>query len=129
MPTAQTTTPIVQCRGFSPALAGFKQEVNSKHSELPRENPGSKWPKTSFGAVKDNQRLTPENLSALMDLCRQVTSSYVSRTLDRAAVNKRLTSYPVTLFRAFSEAVQDHSNRVLVHHLDVVLYKCRSALL
>ena len=81
---------LVQCRGFTPALAGLKHEVNSRHSELPRENPGSKWPKTSFGAVKDNQRLTPENLSVLMDLCRQVTSSHVSRTLDHAAAKKAI---------------------------------------
>ncbi len=60
----------MQYRGFSPALAGLKQELNSKHPELPRENSGSKWPKTSLGALKDNQRLTPEHLSVLLKLCR-----------------------------------------------------------
>ena len=66
----------MQYRGFSPALAGLKHELNSRHSELPRENPGSKWPKTSVGALKDNQRLTPEHLSVLLKLCRQVLSAF-----------------------------------------------------
>ncbi|KAA6429592.1 MAG: hypothetical protein FRX49_00026 [Trebouxia sp. A1-2] len=79
----------MQYRGFSPALAGLKQELNSKHPELPRENPGSKWPKSSLGALRDNQRLTPEHLS-------------------------------------FDESLQNEVDKVLVDHLLVVFYKCRS---
>lgn len=84
-------------KGFSPALAGLKHELNSRHSELPRENPGSKWPKTSVGALKDNQRLTPEHLSVLLKLCR-----------------------------SFNESLQNEANKVLVDHLLIVFYKCRS---
>ncbi|KAL0029394.1 hypothetical protein WJX77_004302 [Trebouxia sp. C0004] len=84
-------------RGFSPALAGLKQELNSKNPELPRENPGSKWPKTSFGALKDNQRLTPEHLSVLLKLCR-----------------------------IFNESLQTEAKKLLVDHLLIVIYKCRS---
>ncbi|DBA97851.1 TPA: hypothetical protein ACH3X3_012715 [Trebouxia sp. C0006] len=88
----------MQYRGFSPALAGLKQELNSKHPELPRENSGSKWPKTSLGALKDNQRLTPEHLSVLLKLCR-----------------------------SFSKFLQTDGNGVLVDHLLIVFYKCRCA--
>ncbi|DBA70060.1 TPA: hypothetical protein ACH3X2_012307 [Trebouxia sp. C0005] len=87
----------MQYRGFSPALAGLKQELNSKHPELPRENPGSKWPKSSLGALRDNQRLTPEHLSVLLKLCR-----------------------------SFDESLQNEVDKVLVDHLLVVFYKCRS---
>lgn len=62
---------LLKRRGFPPALAQYKSSLNSLCPELPKENPGSKWPKTSLGALKDHQRLTPEQLSVLMALCRQ----------------------------------------------------------
>lgn len=37
---------------------------------LPRENPGSRWPKTSLGALKDGARLTPEQLQTLNAICK-----------------------------------------------------------
>ena len=68
----QLSSDALQCRGFSPALTKLKEELSEQHPELPRENPGSRWPKTSLGALRDDQRLTPGNLRTLMDLCRQV---------------------------------------------------------
>ena len=57
-------------RGFPPALVRLKQQLDRRHGSLPKENPGSKWPKTSLGAVKDGYRLTPEQLHTLLRICR-----------------------------------------------------------
>ena len=61
---------IFACRGFPPALMRLKAAVSAAHPGLPRENPGSRWPKTSLGAVRDKQRLTPEQLTALIAICK-----------------------------------------------------------
>lgn len=37
---------------------------------LPPENPGSKWPKTTLGALRDGTRLTPEQLQQLNAICK-----------------------------------------------------------
>lgn len=37
---------------------------------LPKENPGSRWPKTSLGALKDGARLTPDQLDKLNAICK-----------------------------------------------------------
>ena len=51
-------------------LVQLKQAVSAMHPSLPRENPGSKWPKTSLGAVKDRKRLTPAQLEKLIAICK-----------------------------------------------------------
>lgn len=57
-------------RGFPPALVCLKQQIGDYYSSLPKENPGSKWPKTSLGALKEGRRLTPEQLKTLNATCR-----------------------------------------------------------
>ncbi len=58
------------CRGFPPALVNLKQQLSEHHPTLPKENPGSRWPKTSLGALKDGTRLTPDQLNTLLAICR-----------------------------------------------------------
>jgi hypothetical protein len=57
-------------RGFPPALTQLKQQLSDTYPALPRENPGSRWPKTSLAALKDNQRLSPEQLERLTVICK-----------------------------------------------------------
>lgn len=47
----------------------LKEGLNSV-TGLPKENPGSMWPKTTFGCLRDGRRLTPEQLATLLELCR-----------------------------------------------------------
>lgn len=39
-------------------------------SGLPAEYSGSKWPKTSLGALHDKARLTPQQLEVLNAICK-----------------------------------------------------------
>ena len=57
-------------------LVQLKQAVSAMHPSLPRENPGSKWPKTSLGAVKDRRRLTPAQLETLITICKCAPGNY-----------------------------------------------------
>lgn len=63
-------------RGLPPALAKLKQDINEYHEGLPAENPGSKWPKTSLGAVKDGKRLNPQQLETLLHICREESGRF-----------------------------------------------------
>ena len=42
--------------GFPPGLAGAKAALAEQGLPLKKENFGSKWPKTTLGAVKDDAR-------------------------------------------------------------------------
>lgn len=62
--------------GFTDELLTLKTTLDKLYgSVLPKENPGSKYPKTTVGALSDGQRLTYEELCDLRDICR----SYQSR--------------------------------------------------
>ena len=61
---------LIAHRGFPEALLLLKSSLESTHPALPKENSGSKWPKTTLGALRDKQRLTPDQLEALNRLCR-----------------------------------------------------------
>lgn len=58
------------------------------HPTLPKENPGSKWPKTSLGAVRDGKRLTPEQLELLLRICRDEGENLQSGGLKPLEVNR-----------------------------------------
>ena len=63
------------CRGFPLALKDLKNNVDRVLPGLPKENPGSMWPKTTLAPLKDGRRLTPEQLKLLMDICKCVPHS------------------------------------------------------
>ncbi|GBF97525.1 hypothetical protein Rsub_10448 [Raphidocelis subcapitata] len=87
--------------GFPPALVTLKDDVSSFYSCLPRENPGSRWPKATLGALRDGRRLTPQELAALKDVCRGCSG-------------------------IFQTPGQPKRQAVLVDRLAAVVYECRS---
>lgn len=76
------------CRGFPPAITQLKGVLERMHPTLPKENPGSKWPKTSLGAVRDGKRLTPEQLELLLRICRDEGENLQSGGLKPLEVNR-----------------------------------------
>ena len=58
------------CSGFPRALIDLKEALAAACSALPPENPGSKWPKTTLGALNNGARLTPEQLAQLNTICK-----------------------------------------------------------
>lgn len=65
-------------RGFPPALTGLKAQLGEHYTALPPENPGSRWPKSSLGAVKEGKRLSPEQLDKLNTICRSEKCLYMA---------------------------------------------------
>ncbi|CAL5222100.1 g4409 [Coccomyxa viridis] len=63
--------PTLVFRGFPPAITQLKGVFERMHPTLPKENPGSRWPKTSLGALRDAKRLTPDQLKLLLKICRE----------------------------------------------------------
>jgi hypothetical protein len=62
--------------GFPPQLASLKASLAEAHGEaLPKESPGSRWPKTSLGCMRDGRRLTPEELQTLLRACREESAA------------------------------------------------------
>ncbi|GJP34149.1 hypothetical protein CLOM_g18607, partial [Closterium sp. NIES-68] len=55
--------------GIPPALCELKDRMGATLSSMVPENPGSRWPKTTLACLRDDQRLTPEQLSTLRDIC------------------------------------------------------------
>jgi len=62
--------------GFPPALVELKERIERAHPCLPKESPGSKWPKTTLAALKDGKRLTPQQLGVLNDLCSRESAAF-----------------------------------------------------
>lgn len=58
------------CSGFPKVLVDLKKRLVEHWTVLPKENPGSLWPKTTLAPLKDDQRLTPEQLQRLLQICR-----------------------------------------------------------
>jgi hypothetical protein len=54
----------------------LKQRIAAAHPALPPENPGSRWPKTSLGCLKDGCRLTPEQLQVLCRVCEEQSADF-----------------------------------------------------
>mmetsp|Transcript_36916 Transcript_36916/g.82098 ORF Transcript_36916/g.82098 Transcript_36916/m.82098 type:complete len:272 (-) Transcript_36916:18-833(-) len=87
--------------GFSPALTDLKDHINTSITSLPKENAGSKWPKTSLGALKEGVRLTPAQTDKLLEICRMHSG-------------------------AFQTPQAPRSQMVVVDNLSVIFYECRS---
>lgn len=56
--------------GWSPAVKDLKDRISRAHPTLPKESPGSQWPKTSIGCLRDGVTLTKDQFSALASLCK-----------------------------------------------------------
>ncbi|KAG2424520.1 hypothetical protein HXX76_014401 [Chlamydomonas incerta] len=77
--------------GFPPALTALKQSINDTVSGLPAEYSGSKWPKTSLGALHDKARLTPQQLETLNAICKEESAKFSQEADDQAVYVDRLT--------------------------------------
>ena len=63
--------------GFTPPLASIKRALNESALPLCRESFGSKWPKTTLGAVADDAPpLTAAQLAALKALCLRHSQAF-----------------------------------------------------
>jgi len=56
--------------GFTPSLVDLKQRITALHSALPPEAPGSLWPKTTIGCLRDGVSILPDQFQALNELCK-----------------------------------------------------------
>lgn len=89
--------PTLAYQGFSNILLQIKQEIQAAVPSLCDENPGSLWPKTSLGALKDNKFLDWQHAVKLRNICT-----------------------------AFNEKVEKASAVFKISQLSVVLFQCRS---
>ena len=55
--------------GFSKCILDLKANLETKFTSLPAENEGSKWPKTTLGALNQGRVLTLAELASIRDLC------------------------------------------------------------
>ncbi|ELR16682.1 uncharacterized protein ACA1_089300 [Acanthamoeba castellanii str. Neff] len=62
-------------RGFPCSLVDLKQHIGHHFPELPPENPGSKWPKTTLGALAEGSPpLTLDQLRTLKRVCDECSA-------------------------------------------------------
>jgi len=66
--------------GFPDALLELKSHIADLYPGLVKEYPGSKWPKTSIGCLRDNKRLSREDLEKLRNICSEENSNLISTT-------------------------------------------------
>jgi hypothetical protein len=108
--------------GFPPQLAQLKAALTDAHGNdgaLPKESPGSRWPKSSIGCVRDGKRLTPEQLELLLRACKEESAALFGGGGDDAGASAAAaSSAPAT---ATSSPLQ-----VAVRNLSVLTYECRS---
>jgi hypothetical protein len=55
--------------GFSKSILDMKASLEARFPSLPAENEGSKWPKTTLGALNQGRVLTLAELASIRDLC------------------------------------------------------------
>ena len=104
--------------GFPPSLVQAKTKIASNNNNndgvmlhLKEENFGSKWPKTTLGAVNDGvDELTLEQFERLRDLCKQYSKRIITASSSEQSSQKHATA---------------ESNRIKVATLSVVQYACR----
>ena len=95
-------------QGFPPVLADLKRRIAETFPALPPEKPGSKWPKTTLGCLKEGARLTPDQLRTLTQLSKKF-DIYMDYT--------QLGLSPLATTNPWFEPVDS---------LSVVLFQCRS---
>ncbi len=57
--------------GFSRTLLSIKQKIEEEIPGLTPENPGSKWPKTSLGCLREHVKLSDNQVRKLRKICEQ----------------------------------------------------------
>jgi hypothetical protein len=107
--------------GFPPQLTALKSALADAHGDaLPKESPGSRWPKTSLGSVRDGKRLTPEQLAALLSVCRE-ESAALQKAIEEAAADASTAAAT-----AATTTTTTAGSSIQISHLSVLTYECRS---
>ena len=127
---AWSGVPTLVYAGFSPTLLAIKQDLEAHVPGLQEENPGSRWPKTTLGALREGQQLAWEDVLALRDICDDV-----NRTIERNNAPLTVdaltavwggcrsletcharTTLPLTRSRPINTAVPPDAHRARVEH-------------
>jgi hypothetical protein len=102
--------------GFPPQLAELKRAIAETFPDLPDENPGSRWAKTTLGCLRDGKRLTPDTLKTLARVCDEFRKQLRDGDGDGDG-------------NGDGEATWEpppHPGCVPVDALSVIVYQCRS---
>lgn len=104
---AWSGVPTLVYAGFSPTLLRIKQALEAHMPGLCEENPGSRWPKTTLGALRDGHQLAWDDVLTLRDICDDV-----NRTVERS--NTRLIVDTLTAVWAGSRSLETCHARTTV---------------
>ncbi|MFC1515220.1 hypothetical protein ACFL7E_00520 [Thermodesulfobacteriota bacterium] len=102
--------PTLAYHGFSHTLLEIKQEIERSVPGLKPENPGSRWAKTTIGALKDNVELTLKDVYELRRICTNFRPD-----IDRAATIFDVNSLSVVVFSCRSLEKRFVTYRIKLH--------------
>ncbi len=113
---AWSGVPTLAYKGFSPVLLELKKEISRKTPDLKPENAGSIWPKTTFGALRDNRKLSLQDTKILRNICGRVKLDQNDiLEIDQLQIvifqcrslEKRLLTFPVKMKSALGNVDND----------------------
>jgi hypothetical protein len=90
---AWSGVPTLAYNGFSPTLLAIKREIEARVPGIKKENPGSVWPKTTLGALRDDKKLSWEEAVVLRRICDEF-----NREIERDNVTFKIEGLTVVLF-------------------------------
>jgi len=94
------SVPTLAYQGFSQTLLGIKAGIGQRIRGIKAENPGSKWPKTSLGALENGKSISREGAKTLRTICDEQNDKLIKLPRD-----DRLMS---------------------IEQLQIVIFQCRS---
>lgn len=69
---AWSGVPVLAYKRFSNTIVNIKTEIEKNVHNLEEEKPGSKWPKTSLGALSEDRILKMQDFKTLFMICEKV---------------------------------------------------------
>jgi len=117
--------PTFAYKGFSSTLLELKKDIKEKIPELKPENPGSVWPKTTLGALRDDKKLSFNDAKMLRDICDHFKpAENSSLKIDQLQIvvfqcrslEKRLLTHSVNMMKSASyhtdNVPEDHEKQI-----------------
>ncbi|MGE0084162.1 MAG: hypothetical protein AB7S75_07040 [Desulfococcaceae bacterium] len=117
--------PTLVYSGFTSTLLALKKDVKERIPELKPENPGSVWPKTTLGSLRDDKKLFFDDAKILRDICNQFKPAENSPLkIDQLQIvifqcrslEKRLLTHSVSMMKSDSytgdNIPEDHEKQV-----------------
>ena len=71
---AWSGVPVLAYRGFPPTLLNLQALLGRQFPTLPPASPGSRWPKTTLGALKPGKSLRLEEVQRFWETCQRFKS-------------------------------------------------------